>query len=65
MKYRFENGMMKLGVSRGRKEFVIMKHLNQSDRIKIEHYLNMNYSLRSIAKMLNVSPSTISRETRF
>ncbi len=39
-----------------------MKHLNQSDRIKIEHYLNMNYSLRSIAKMLNVSPSTISRE---
>ena len=62
MKYRFENGMMKLGVSRGRKEFVIMKHLNQSDRIKIEHYLNMNYSLRSIAKMLNVSPSTISRE---
>ena len=39
-----------------------MKHLNQSDRIKIEHYLNMNYSLRSIAKMLNVSPSMISRE---
>lgn len=53
---------IELGVSRGRKEFVIMKHLNQSDRIKIEHYLNMNYSLRSIAKMLNVSPSTISRE---
>lgn len=39
-----------------------MKHLTQSDRIKIEHYLNMNYSIRSIAKMLNVSPSTISRE---
>lgn len=39
-----------------------MKHLSQSDRIKIEHFLNMNYSLRNIAKILNVSPSTISRE---
>lgn len=39
-----------------------MKHLTQSDRIKIEHFLNMNYSLRKIAKLLNVSPSTISRE---
>ena len=41
-----------------------MKHLNQSDRIRIEHYLNMSYSLRCIAKMLNVSPSTISREIK-
>ena len=39
-----------------------MKHLNESARIKIEHYLNMHYSLRTIAKMLSVSPSTISRE---
>lgn len=55
---------METGVSRGRKEYKNMRHLNQNERIKIEHFLNMKYSIRSIAKMLNVSPSTISREIR-
>jgi|GEM_PF-5843165 hypothetical protein len=34
---------METGVSRGGKEYKNMRHLNQSDRIKIEHFLNMKY----------------------
>lgn len=41
-----------------------MSHLTESDRIKIEHYLNENYSFRKIAKLLNVNVSTISREVK-
>ena len=37
-----------------------MSHLTESDRIKIQHYLDEGYSFRQIAKLLNVS--TISRE---
>ena len=41
-----------------------MAHLTESHRIKIEHYLNENYSYRKIAKLLNVNVSTISREVK-
>lgn len=39
-----------------------MKHLTESDRIRIEVYLNQGFSIRKIAKILSVAPSTISRE---
>lgn len=39
-----------------------MKHLKENDRIRIEVYLNQGFSLRKIAKLLGVAPSTISRE---
>lgn len=41
-----------------------MAHLTESHRIKIEHYLNENYSYRKIAELLNVNVSTISREIK-
>ena len=41
-----------------------MAHLTESHRIKIEHYLNENYSYRKIAELLNVNASTISREVK-
>ena len=42
------------------------KHLSLDDRINIQGYLTKGYSLRKIAKVLNVSPSTIYREvTRY
>ena len=41
-----------------------MAHLTDSHRIKIEHYLNENYSYRKIAELLNVNVSTISREVK-
>lgn len=41
-----------------------MSHLTESDRIKIQHYLDENYSFRQIAKLLNVNVSTISREVK-
>lgn len=41
-----------------------MSHLTESDRIKIQHYLDEGYSFRQIAKLLNVNVSTISREVR-
>lgn len=41
-----------------------MAHLTESHRIKIEHYLNENYSYRKIAELLNVNVSTISREVK-
>lgn len=41
-----------------------MAHLTESHRIKIEHYLNENYSYRKIADLLNVNVSTISREVK-
>ena len=41
-----------------------MSHLTDSDRIKIQHYLDENYSYRQIAKLLNVNVSTISREVK-
>ena len=41
-----------------------MPHLTESDRIKIQHYLDENYSFRQIAKILNVNVSTISREVK-
>ena len=41
-----------------------MAHLTESHRIKIEYYLNENYSYRKIAELLNVNVSTISREVK-
>lgn len=41
-----------------------MAHLTESHRIKIEHYLNENYSYRKIAELLNVNVSTVSREVK-
>ena len=41
-----------------------MSHLTLSDRIKIESYLNNNYSLNQIAKEVNKDRSTISREIK-
>ena len=41
-----------------------MKHLTLSDRIRIESMLEMDCSLSVIARELNRSPSTISRELR-
>ena len=41
-----------------------MAHLTESHRIKIEHYLNENYSYRKIAELLNINVSTISREVK-
>lgn len=41
-----------------------MAHLTESHRIKIEHYLNENYSYRKIAELLSVNVSTISREVK-
>ena len=41
-----------------------MAHLTESHRIKIEHYLNENYSYRKVAELLNVNVSTISREVK-
>lgn len=39
-------------------------HLTISERSKIETYLELGYSIRSISKKINRSPSTISRELR-
>ena len=41
-----------------------MKHLDLSDRIKIESSLNSNYSFREIARIINKDPASISREVR-
>ena len=38
------------------------KHLEYSDRIKINFYINQNFSVNKIAKELNRSPSIICRE---
>ena len=38
------------------------KHLEYSDRIKINFYINQNFSVNKIAKELNKSPSIICRE---
>lgn len=40
-------------------------HLTISERSKIETYLELGYSIRSISKKINRSPSTISRELRY
>ena len=40
------------------------KHLSLSDRAMIERLLVMDYTFTSIAKKLNRSPSTISREVK-
>ena len=40
------------------------KHLSLSDRAMIERLLVMDYTFASIAKKLNRSPSTISREVK-
>lgn len=39
-----------------------MAHLEERNRIEIEHYLNNGYSIQDIARFLRVAPSTISRE---
>lgn len=39
-------------------------HLTISERLKIETYLELGYSVREIAKRMKRSPSTISREIR-
>ncbi|MEY9971882.1 IS30 family transposase [Lysinibacillus sp. RC46] len=39
-------------------------HLTISERVKIETYLELDYSIRKIAKLLNRQPSTISREIK-
>lgn len=41
-----------------------MAHLTETDRIKIQHYLDEDYSYREIAKLLKVNVSTISREVK-
>jgi len=40
----------------------LYNHLSEKERQKIEFLLNNNYSIRNIAKELERSPSTISRE---
>lgn len=40
------------------------KHLTLDDRVRIQHYLEENYSIRYIAERLDRSPSTISRELK-
>lgn len=44
------------------KEEKNMAHLEERNRIEIEHYLNNGFSIQDIAKFLKVAPSTISRE---
>lgn len=39
-------------------------HLNYKNRIIIQEYLNKGFSIRKIAKQINKSPSTISREIK-
>ena len=39
-------------------------HINYEERVLIEHYFNLNYSINKIAKEINRSPSTISRELK-
>jgi len=39
-------------------------HLTISERVKIETYLELDYPIRKIAKLLNRQPSTISREIK-
>ncbi len=46
------------------KKNITRKHLTRDDRIRIETMLNHHQSIRSIAKELNHSPSTILREVR-
>jgi len=41
-----------------------MNHLSKSERSEIQILREKNYSMRSIAKVLQRSPSTISRELR-
>lgn len=41
-----------------------IKHLDKSDRRLIERYLKDSFSIRRIADMLGVNPSTISREIK-
>ena len=44
------------------KEEKNMAHLEERNRIEIEHYLNNGFSIQDIARFLKVAPSTISRE---
>lgn len=39
-------------------------HINYEERVLIEHYFNLNYSINKIAKEINRSASTISRELK-
>ncbi|MEY9970501.1 IS30 family transposase [Lysinibacillus sp. RC46] len=39
-------------------------HLTISERVKIETYLELDYPIRKIAKLLNRQPFTISREIK-
>ncbi|MDW2852621.1 helix-turn-helix domain-containing protein [Mesomycoplasma ovipneumoniae] len=40
------------------------KHFSFEDLVKIEFLLQQNKSIRFIARQLNVSPSTVSREIK-
>ncbi len=40
------------------------RHLNEAERVLIAHYRHRRISLRRIARMLERSPSTISREIK-
>ncbi|GAA8716120.1 hypothetical protein oki361_21980 [Helicobacter pylori] len=39
-------------------------HINYEEKVLIEHYFNLNYSINKIAKEINRSASTISRELK-
>ncbi|WP_033923636.1 helix-turn-helix domain-containing protein, partial [Piscirickettsia salmonis] len=43
---------------------MVYRHLNEKDRFYIEQRLSEGDSLRSIARALGFSPSTISREIK-
>ncbi|WP_416431119.1 helix-turn-helix domain-containing protein [Piscirickettsia salmonis] len=43
---------------------MVYRHLNEKDRFYIEQRLSEGDSLRSIARALDFSPSTISREIK-
>ncbi|RNC77120.1 hypothetical protein DA717_12055, partial [Piscirickettsiaceae bacterium NZ-RLO2] len=43
---------------------MVYRHLNEKDRFYIEQRLSEGDSLRSIARVLGFSPSTISREIK-
>ena len=44
-----------------KKEEKNMAHLEERNRIEIEHYLNNGFSIQDIARFLKVAPSTISK----
>lgn len=47
-----------------KKEGIFMSHMTLDDRITIQECLNNGISIRTIAKRINKSPSTVMREIK-